>query len=354
MTCRRLRLRDSRVCGSASDRRSFVRFGFRRTEPACEPLGGRLARPDQSRAGSASRARILEAAQASIRVCVTLPPSSVDLAHSHRQLTPPSHSANSLRQATPPTHSAKPLRQPTPPTHSASPTPPTHSASPTPPTPVRQHQSANTSPPTPVRQHALPSPRLPIQRAPTQVRQVIPRVEAVRNALLLFGTHSPEESYVSECSTREADTANRTPPTALRQPHSASPLRQPAPPAHSAKPETANSKSANPSAPSHYLCGSFLKSRCLLLGSLSSEESYVSECSAREANAANSQRQPAPPTHSANPLRQATPPSPRLPIQRAPTQVRQVIPRVEVVRNAPPPFRNSLTRRELRLRMLDQ
>ena len=121
MTCRRLRLRDSRVCGSASDRRSFVRFGFRRTEPACEPLGGRLARPDQSRAGSASRARILEAAQASIRVCVTLPPSSVDLAHSHRQLTPPSHSANSLRQPTPPTHSANPLRQPTPPTHSANP-----------------------------------------------------------------------------------------------------------------------------------------------------------------------------------------------------------------------------------------
>jgi hypothetical protein len=213
MTCRRLRLRDSRVCGSASDRRSFVRFGFRRTEPACEPLGGRLARPDQSRAGSASRARILEAAQASIRVCVTLPPSSVDLAHSHRQLTPPSHSANSLRQATPPTHSANPLRQPTPPTHSANPL-----RQPTPPARHRQHQSANTSPPTPVRQHALPSPRLPIQRAPTQVRQVIPRVEAVRNALLLFGTHSPEESYVSECSTREADTANRTPPAALRQP----------------------------------------------------------------------------------------------------------------------------------------
>jgi hypothetical protein len=70
-----------------------------------------------------------------------------------------------------------------------------------------------------------------------------------------------------------------TPPT-----HSANPLRQPTPPARhrqhqsasplrqldSAKPETANSKSANPSAPSHYSCGSFLKSRCLLLGSLSS------------------------------------------------------------------------------------
>jgi hypothetical protein len=152
MTCRRLRLRDSRVCGSASDRRSFVRFGFRRTEPACEPLGGRLARPDQSRAGSASRARILEAAQASIRVCVTLPPSSVDLAHSRRQAhtakptppsplrqpTPPTHSANPLRQPTPPTHSANPLRQPAPSSHYASPTPPTALRQPTPPTRLRQ------------------------------------------------------------------------------------------------------------------------------------------------------------------------------------------------------------------------
>jgi len=74
-----------------------------------------------------------------------------------------------------------------------------------------------------------------------------------------------------------------TPPSPHRQPtppaHTASPHRQPTPPTHSAnplrqpdsaKPETANSKSANPSAPSHYSCGSFLKSRCLLLGSLSS------------------------------------------------------------------------------------
>ena len=67
-----------------------------------------------------------------------------------RPLTPPSphrqaHTANPHRQPTPPTHSANPLRQPTPPTHSANPTP--------------------------------PSPRLPIRRAPTQVRQVITRVE---------------------------------------------------------------------------------------------------------------------------------------------------------------------------------
>jgi hypothetical protein len=202
MTCRRLRLRDSRVCGSASDRRSFVRFGFRRTEPACEPLGGRLARPDQSRAGSASRARILEAAQASIRVCVTLPPSSVDLAHSHRQLTPPSHSANSLRQATPPSHSAKPLRQATPPARH------------------RQHQSANTL----------------CQARDCQFKERQPK--CAKSFLEWKPSEMPssfsELTHQRRVTSPNARPVRPTPPTALRQPHSASPLRQLTPPTHSA------------------------------------------------------------------------------------------------------------------------
>ena len=135
-----------------------------------------------------------------------------------------------------------------------------------------------------------------------------------------------------------------TPPTAVSQPHTANrtpptALRQPAPPTRSAKPETANSKSANSSAPNHSSCGSFLKSRRLLLGSPLLEESYVSECSTSEADSDNR----TPPSL----LRQLTPPSPRLPIQRAPTQVRQVIPGVEVSRKAATSFSEVLQRKRV-------
>jgi hypothetical protein len=82
---------------------------------------------------------------------------------SHRQVTPPSHTAKSHRQATPPTHSAKvtppkPLRQ----SHSAKATPPSHSAK-----PLRQ-----VTPPSysakPLRQATPPS------RSARSLRQVTP------------------------------------------------------------------------------------------------------------------------------------------------------------------------------------
>jgi hypothetical protein len=165
MTCRRLRLRDSRVCGSASDRRSFVRFGFRRTEPACETVRGRppagpvtrgFSEPSEDPGDSSGVDPSLRHPPAVVSGPRPLtPPSPHRQAHTAKP-TPPTHSANPLRQPTPPTHSTNPLHQPTPPTHSTNPlrqpSPPTHSANPlrqpTPPARHRQHQSANTSPPT--------------------------------------------------------------------------------------------------------------------------------------------------------------------------------------------------------------
>ena len=155
-------------------------------------------------------------------------------------------------------------------------------------------------------------------------------------------------SYVSECSAREANAAN-----SQRQPappaRSASPLRQPAPPTHSAKPlrqaRDCQFKERQPKCAKSFLEWKSSEMPPLLFGTHSPEESCVSECSTSEADSANRSqptalRQPhsanrTPPTalrqpHSASPLRQLAPPSPRLPIRRAPTQVRQIIPRVEV------------------------
>jgi hypothetical protein len=191
---------------------------------------------------------------------------------------------------TPPTHSASPLRQ-----HlSANTTPPTPlrqhlSANTSPPTPLRQHLSANTTPPTPLRQHhsantlrqhAPPSPRLPIQRAPTQVRQVIPGVEVSRKAVTSF-SEVPQRKRVTSPNVRPV---RPTPPThtanshrqldaasPLRQARSAKLLRQVTPPSHPAK----SPRQVTP--PSH---------------------------------PAKSPRQVAPPTDSANLLRALAPPRP--------------------------------------------
>jgi hypothetical protein len=163
----------------------------------------------------------------------------------------------------------RPVR-PTPPTHSASPLRQHLSANTTPPTPLRQHLSANTTPPTrsanTLRQHASPSPRLRIQRAPTQVRQVIPGVEVSRKAVTSF-SEVPQRKRVTSPNVRPV---RPTPPT-----HTANSHRQLTPPTHTAN-STPPARSAKPAPPSY---------------------------------SAKSLRQVTPPSHPAKSPRQVTPPS---------------------------------------------